>query len=240
MPPPPITESEYVVLLNLLSTEIENAFIIFHTYEGLNHLAHNDSSVLTVLNADALFWNTYRNTLVSSIFMTASRIFDDATDAITMRTLLGITLGNLHLFSKNALRARKIGTGPEPEWLDGFMAQTWEPTEPSQLRHLQKALKPHAARFKDVYVPVRNAVYAHRLMSDDQADDQLYPKTNREELAKMLLALQDLIDTLRDLYDNGAEPVLGQRNYTENEKRARSGVETILRKLVAEKAAATA
>jgi hypothetical protein len=232
MIPPPIGPSSYADHLKIVSAEIENAFILFYTYEELNRLESNDSAVLDVLNADALFWKTYRNATVSSLFMTMGRIFDVAADAITIKTLLQITLGNLQLFSKDALRARKIGKGPEPEWLDGFMAQAWVPTKPAELRHLQKVLNTHAARFKETYVPVRHAVHAHRLMSDDRAGDELYPKTNRKELGKTLHFLRDLIDALQHLYDNGAEPMLGQRDFAEHEKRARSAIEKVLRKLV--------
>jgi hypothetical protein len=135
---PTLSEEQYTSKLRLISAEIENAFIMFHTYEELNRLAHHDSSLLAVLNADALFWNTYRNNLVTNLFMTTSRLFDPVAAATTVQTVVTATLRNLRLFSKEALRIRKTGKGPVPRWLDEFMEKVWVPTEPWQLTCLSQ------------------------------------------------------------------------------------------------------
>lgn len=229
---PKLTQLEFVTDLNLVSMEIENAAIVFHTYEELNRLALEDEAVRAALDSDALFWRAYKASLLSYLFMTMSRIFDPAKDAITIQKVVSATLGNLDLFSKQALGARKMGHGPKPWWFDDFMKKVWVPATSRDLRHLQKALIPHLNLFTSVYQPIRNAIYAHRLVSDDQAGYELFQKTNREDLGRMLDFLQDLISCIRDLYNNGNQPKLGQLNLSEQAKDIRGGTEKVLRRLV--------
>ena len=229
--PPKLSESEYAGLLELVSTEIENAFLIYQTYEELNRLALGDVTIFRVLNADASFWQPYRGILLSSLFITMSRIFDPASDAITVQKLVTATLANVQLFSKEALKARKIGGGPEPAWIDDYMKNVWVPIEATQLRFLQKALNPHISLFTSVYLPIRNNIYAHRLMSDDRAGAELFPKTNREEIGETINFLRELVAVIQNLYRNGDEPKLGGRNLSDRGKRIRTGVEMVLRKL---------
>lgn len=231
MPREPLAESEYLEMLNLIDTEIENTFVIFHTYEELNRLALNDSAIFAVLNADALFWQAYRSTLLTSLFMTMSRLFDPVSQTITVQSVVTATLGNLQLFSDASLRARKTGTGSTPPWLDEYMKTAWIPTEASQLRHLQKALNPHVSLFQSAYLPIRNDVYAHRFMSDDEAGVTLFPRTNREELGTTIDFLQDLIFAIQNLYLNGREPKLSQYDPKDKAQRIREGAEKVLRKL---------
>jgi hypothetical protein len=91
--------------------------------------------------------------------------------------------------------------------------------------------KPHVSLFQSVYLPIRNNVYAHRFMSDDQAGVELFPKTNREELGATVDFLQDLIGAIQNLYLNGNEPKLGQQDFKNKAKRIRGGAENVLRKL---------
>jgi HEPN superfamily AbiU2-like protein len=229
--PPKLSQREYASLLKLVSNEVETAHIIYHTHEELNRLALKDEAVFKVLNADAEFWQPYRGVLLQSLFITMSRILDPVKDAITIQKLVTATLANLQLFSKDALRARKLENGSEPWWLKDFLAAAWVPTKASDLRQLQKALTPQITLFKTDYLPIRNAIYAHRLMTDDQASEELFPKTNREGVGKMIRVLQELVAAIQHMYDNGDEPKLGELDPGESGKRIRTSVEKVLRKL---------
>jgi hypothetical protein len=152
-------------------------------------------------------------------------------NAHTIYTLINTTLGNLSLFSAAALRSRKTKGGSDPDWLEDFVAEAWTPTSTKDLRHLKVALAPHTRRFEKVYRPIRHAIYAHTLMSNDQAGTQLFGETRRDEVARILDFLHDLIGTVRNLYDNGRKPKLGKRDFTEYNERIRNGAATVLRKL---------
>ncbi|HXN46544.1 MAG TPA: hypothetical protein VN893_07875 [Bryobacteraceae bacterium] len=179
-----LTPAEYWSEVQLLSTEIEAAIVIYYTYEEINRLAVHDKRVLRSLNEDPLFWRTQVHCLQASLFLTLSRIFDLEANAHTIHTLINATLGNLQLFSAAALSSRKMSGGPRPDWLDSFVASAWIPTNAKELRHLKTSLAPHTRRFQEVYRPIRHAIYAHRLMSDEQAGVQLFGGTNRERLQR--------------------------------------------------------
>jgi hypothetical protein len=126
---------------------------------------------------------------------------------------------------------RKTHGGPKPLWLDDYMAEVWIPTSAKDLRHLKTALSPHTKRIEKVYRPIRHAIFAHRLMSDDQAGVQLFGDTSRDEVGTILDFLHDLIESIVNLYTNGFEPELGRRDFKEHNQRIRDGVAKVLKSL---------
>jgi hypothetical protein len=231
MPHASVTPGEYWSQMQLLTTEIEDAITIHYTYEEINRLALHDEAILTALNRDSLFWKTQMYCLQTSLFITLSRIFDTGPKAKTIRKLISDTLGHLELFSATALAARNTNGGQNPERLDEYMAEPWVPASADDLRHLKRALKPYASRFRQVYEPIRHAMFAHRLMSNVEAGATLFQDTNREEVSVMLDFLRDLIDAISNLYLYGRKPELGTRSYKDHNQRIRDGVSAVLKRL---------
>lgn len=233
-PAPALTADQFWNELRLVSTEIEDSVVLFHTYEELNRLALSDENILMALNRDALFWNTYRHSLLTSLFITLGRIFDKDSDAHSIHRLLAAVTRNRHLFSAQSLRERRIeqNGGQKPDWLDEFMTGTWEPKEAGHLAHFKPAIKPHEKRFREIYAPIRHSIFAHRLMSNFEANHELFRSTNREDLGVMLDFLHDLIECITHLFMNGAEPKLGTRDFQEYNQRVRDGVGTVLERLL--------
>ena len=238
VPPVPLqrnalTELEFWADIQLVSTEIEDAITIFHTSEEINLLAVHDGEILRLLNEDALFWKVQTYSLQTSLFMILGRIFDSAQDARSIHKVVSTVVGQHQLFSKQALAARKTKEGFPPDGLDQFIAAAWAPSSAAELRFLKKGLAKHNGRFEEVYRPIRNKIFAHRLLSNDQAAFQLFRVTSRVEVAEILDFLHDLIDAIQDLYLNGNQPELDKRSYTEYNQRIRAGAQRVLRKLAA-------
>ena len=228
-----LTEAEFWSDVQLLFTEIEDAIAIFHTAEEINRLAVADQEILRLLDEDVLFWKVQVYSLQASLFIILGRILDSAPGAHSIHKVVNATLSHPEFFSKEALAARKMAGASKPEWLDDYIAKAWAPCAVAELRHLKKALATHNSRFVEVYRPIRHAVYAHRLISNDQAAFELFGKTNRDEVAAILNFLHDLIDSVQDLYVNGIRPELGKRVYGEYNQRIRNSTENVLRKLAA-------
>ena len=188
--------------------------------------------MLRVLDEGPLFWRVQAHCLQASLLITLGRIFDEDPRSRSIHTVVNATIGHPELFSKQALAGRKRGGGPKPEWLDDFITAAWAPTSAGELRHLKRGLAEHNARFAAVYRPIRHAVFAHRLMSNDQAAFELFNKTNRDEARASLDFLHDLIDAIRELYVNGVRPELGTRCDTAYNQQIRNGTEKVLRKLL--------
>jgi len=228
-----MTQGEFWGEIQLLSTEIEDAITIFHTYEEINRLTVEDAEIYRVLNEDALFWKCQRYCLQTSLFIILSRIFDRAKDARSIHKVIRAAVGHPEWFSKEALATRKRTEGFPTDGLNQYLGTAWAPSTPVEVRHLKKELAGHHGRIDDVYRPIRNKVFAHRLTSNDQDASELFGRTNRVEVGKILDSLHDLIDAIQALYVNGTRPELGKRSYNEYNQRIRAGTERILRKLAA-------
>jgi hypothetical protein len=223
------TEAQYWIDLQLLSTEIEDAVTIFHTAEEMNRLALTDAAILRALNREPLFWQGYRSTCQTALFMTMGRIFDRGSDTHSIHKIIDAALNHWRFFSRQSLRNRRtLGGGEEPQWLNDFIAAAWEPSCAADLEFLRAELAPHTEHFGDVYRPIRDAVIGHRLMTNDQAAVQLFPNTNREQVGRILDFLHGLIGRLIHLYNNGTKPVMGQNDFTDYNQRVRSEVQNLL------------
>jgi hypothetical protein len=231
MPTKPLTEAEYWEDVQLLSNEIEDAVAVFQTYEAINQAALEDAAIFRLLNEDALFWNVQVHSLQMSLFMVLGRIFDSASDAHSIHRVVNATLGHLEFFSKEALTARRMEGGSKPEWLGPFVAGAWVPSTAADIRHLKKELGVRHNRFEETYRPIRHAIFAHRLMTNARAALELFPKTNRDEIAAILDFLHDLIGAIRDLYLNGARPQLGVRLHKDYNDRIKASTKSVLCKL---------
>lgn len=231
MSPANLTEQDYWAEVQLLSQEIEASRIVYHTYEEVNRLALQDATAFQAINRDPQFWKTHMHCMQTTLFMTLSRIFDSHPDAHTIHSVIRATLGNVAFFSAASIERRKTRGGQRPDWLDDYMKSVWVPADPGALRFLKKALAPIAKRFEAIYRPIRHAIFAHRIMSDDDSSVQLFGGTNRQEVGQIKDFLQDLIDAIEDLYLNGNEPTLGTRDYTDSNQRIRSEVATVVRRL---------
>jgi hypothetical protein len=152
---PAITESTYWSNVQLLASEIEEAIVIFHTAEEINRLALRDSTIYRVLNEEPLFWQAYRSTSQTALFMALGRIFDSAPESHSIHKVVSTTMDNIQFFSRPALKARRTIAGQEPDWLGTFVAAAWEPVSAADLRFLKRALQPHSRLFESVYRPIR-------------------------------------------------------------------------------------
>jgi len=229
---PALSESDYFNEVRLLDSEIEEAIIVFHTAEEINQLALRDSRIYQVLNEEPMFWQAYRSTCQTALFIGLGRIFDSSPGGHSIQKVISSTMENFAFFSKVALKARRMrGRTDEPEWLPEFVAAAWQPESAADLRFLKHSLKPYIKLFEEVYRPIRHAIYGHRLMTNDEAGSQLFPRTNREAVGRMLDFLHELIDSIIDLYNNGKRPRLGERDFTGHNDRIRNGARNVLRKL---------
>jgi hypothetical protein len=99
------------------------------------------------------------------------------------------------------------------EWLEDRINEAWEPTG-RDLRELRKSIKPHTATFQALYAPIRNKVFAHSIVTDQQLINELFQKLQIPEIEQLLYALHDLLSNISDLFYNGRKPVLGKSTYS--------------------------
>lgn len=226
-----MTETEYWHKCNLLSIEIDDALAIYHTYEQIHQLQATNKTALAVLNADVLFWKVQLYCLKTSLFIVLGRIFDPAPDAHSIQKLVRATQDHPEFFSRDAIANRKSSGGSKPEWLDDYLMSVWI-VEPTTLRALRKELLRYVKRFEDIYRPIRNQIYAHKLLGSDESIYELFQKTNRKDVEDILHFLRDLMYCIENLYLNGNEPVLGLRSFDNYRENIRESTRSVFEKIV--------
>lgn len=223
-----MTESEYWHQLDLFATEVDNANVIYHTYEEINCVSLTDQDVHTALDKHALFWNVQVYSLQTSLMMVLGRIFDMDGDTHSVHKVINATICSLSIFSKDSLEKRKITHGVTGKDLENFMVGTWAPSCASDLRPLKKALVTHTTRYKNTYRPIRDKFIAHRVINNPDDVWNLFAATNRTEIGETIAFLSDLVEALQDLYQNGREPVLGGQRSGAYNRKIRDGVKEVL------------
>ena len=172
-------------------------FLAIHSYAQRQHIEY-------ALNEAPLFWNTILGALQQSALITLGRIFDKSSKH-NVRELLSLAENHVQIFSRPALKARKmIGQSGEPDWLAQYVAEAYEPTK-LDLRRLAQRVNKHRATFEMRYKPLRDKIYAHKVL-DGEAARVLYSKTRVGELQNLLLFLVGLYNVLWELLYNGRQP----------------------------------
>jgi len=214
-------ERYYQVFCNELHT-ILGSYTFWRMIQ--NRLA-TEPELLHALNATPLSWTITRYALQVTLFITLGRVFDPDTAAFSADVLLKTCIREIEIFNKDNLRKRKLDAAntSEPDWLDDYIRNAYEPTE-SDFQCLRGELTKQRKVFDSVYRPVRHKLIAHRDKEYLGKGDDLWKATNVGELEAILWFLHDLKETLSDAYLNGRQPILQGRKpdvglYERNHKR---------------------
>src|SRR6266702_8883750 len=181
-------EPEYKRHFDLIANQITGATSAFYTYMEINKFASEGNEKYQKINRDGHFWSGQLYALQTTWFIILGRIFDSTRGAYSIHDFLKTTVAYKSFFSKQALaeRKRKAAGQAEPEWLDGYVKAAWEPTT-ADLEKIRATIEASDAKWKKVYQPIRNKVFAH---TD--------PKVAVEDLFRDTL-VGDIEDILHDL-----------------------------------------
>jgi hypothetical protein len=205
------------------------------SYLTIHNVAARDRAVHRMLSSSALHWNTTLGALQQSAFITLGRIFDQKSEHNIDR-LIQLAQAKPTPFSKDALRARKRGTSPEPpEWLDQRIAEAYEPTT-ADFRELRKEIRKRRSIYESNYRALRNEFFAHSETIDSYEVDALFARTNIGELQELLDFACALHGALWALYFNGTRPKMTLSKDAASPmrklyERMQSETEALLRKL---------
>ncbi len=170
-----------------------------------------DQKLLDRINETPLFWITTHHALLLAAFVALGRIFDQSSPH-NVDSLLRVAIDNRQIFTRQALQARRIRDGLDPEFAAEYVADKYEPTATDfrQLRaEVGKRRKVYAARFKDV----RDKIYAHRQISDLDGINALLAKARLDEMQAIFGFLHALNEALWELFNNGRQPILRMPNF---------------------------
>lgn len=175
----------------------------------LNNKISEDKELLFALNRTPLSWTVIRHSLNVTLFITLGRVFDVDHEAFSVDDLLKCCIDEVDIFTKEALRNRKMdgGNGIEPEWLEDYIEKAYEPSK-SDFQRLRGEIAKRRRIFESVYRPIRHKLIAHNDKEYIDKADKLWVETNIDELEGIIWFLYDLKETLFDTYQNGRKPEL--------------------------------
>lgn len=211
--PPSLTEKEFWRDYDIIRNDVNAAMVACYTHRTINHIAATDFEVLGRLNRTPDFWRIASFSLQSTLIIVLARILDNDHNVHSVYKVLNATTAHPEFFSRDALRARKLipGTDPNPPYLDEYVQNAWVPTV-QDLRKLKRALAPHKTKFDAIYKPIRNQI-AHIILKDEALVADLYCKTLKTDIDEILCFLHNLIRSIWHLAFNGTEPNLSGDNY---------------------------
>jgi hypothetical protein len=233
--PPPLTEAEYWRKYKLIEDDVHAAMLFCYTHRAINHIPAREADISVAMNRTPEFWIVTSSSLQSMLFIVLARILDSDGEVHSIHKLLNATTAHPEFFSKAARRARVLRNASTP-WQPEMLAEydrnnTWEPTT-DDLRTLKKDLRPHKAKFDEIYRPIRNHV-AHLILKSDSEIAKLYEGTLKADIDTILCFLHNLVKAIWHMAYNGQPRNINRDNYGYSDKRGRIIKETedLLRRL---------
>jgi hypothetical protein len=188
-----------------------------YTWLALDTRVGGDEALLSLFNEHAGIWNAVRASLVVATISALGRIYDDDRKTNSARQLLKRAVANPVLFTRDALRARRVRGGMAPAAAEAFVAaaevfvagtNAFEIVR-TDLAALDDAFEAQSLIYLAKVRPIRHKVYAHtgRITRDER--DALFtglpPVRDFERLVVFPLRLHR---ALFSLYTDGRRAIL--------------------------------
>ncbi|MCC6989682.1 MAG: hypothetical protein IT181_11825 [Acidobacteria bacterium] len=203
MPPEQVFERQ----LEALRRNCEAAAQCFYGHQAINEMALRRPAVRRALNRNGMFWTTTAGAMQVATFIALGRAFDQGSPHNVDR-LLKLAQSHTSLFSRDALQKRKQGRdATAPSWLDAYMQNVYVPA-PADFRRLRAHVKRHRRLYENSYKTLRDKYFAHTEIADETDVENMFSKTSKREIERLLLFLIRFYESLWHLYMNGHRPTL--------------------------------
>lgn len=197
----------YVKYHEHFSNEVYQATAFYVIWKNLQNKPAQDKKLLEAICVNAMSWNFIRHSMMVSLIMTLGRIFDTDGESVSIDDLIKSCVNDIHLFSKESLRQRKLLSHNASEWIDSYMESVYEPRAEDFLK-LKSYIKKYRKIYDDYYKPLRHRLFAHSDREYHSQSDELFKATKNANMEEMLNFLQDLNVAIREAYLNGQKPEL--------------------------------
>ena len=206
--------------LEVFRSEEETAQQLFFSYLALHNLPANDRDILRLMNEAPLFWITTRHALLLAAFVVLGRLFDQKSRH-NLDRLLNLAMKDRQLFSKAGLAKRRQKEGMAAAQAAAYAAEAYEPTA-ADFRILRKQVATRRRIYEARYRDIRDKIFAHKALSNTADTDQLFKKTNIEEMKALFAFLHALHNALWELLFNGRRHDLRIEQFNSKPIRGRS------------------
>ncbi len=207
-----MTDDEFSRHYTVLRNEVTEATHSYYTYKAINNFAAENELHLRRINAASDFWIITQRVLYSTFMLAIGRVFDRDERSFSIHKFLDQIVAHPERFSRIALAERKKRQlGFQEEWLDDYMKEVWEPNA-AELHNFREALAPSRAKYDAIYKHLRHKTIAHSDMDRD-AIKVFVGRSRHGDIEDILYVLTDLLDCVRQLWDNGVRLEPGIRTH---------------------------
>jgi hypothetical protein len=198
-------ETEFERELQMFGKDADVATQCFYVWVTVHDAARKNLKLYHLLGRDA-FWNLAVGSIQANSLIALGRIFDTDTRSHRIERLLKLAEKNTDIFSKAALRKRKLKQAANShEWIDDFMRGNIYVPKASDLKRWRSFVEARRKVYASCYKQLRDKVYAHKDRTDITG---FVGRTNIRELGRLVSDMYQLHDVLRDLLQDGRKPQL--------------------------------
>lgn len=220
--------------INFLRDEIYSATLSWHSYLTVNREINASEALLDALNRHPSFWRITLNGLQHNTIVVLGRLFDKNPNSRSIREIVKACKAHPELFSKAALRARRLHDDPkaaDQPWFDDYIEKAFEP-DADHFNELEKKVDETIETWESAYGPIRNKVVAHRDKLSKDAVSAMFAKTKIRDITSLLEALYDISEAIWELGMNAQQlkfPHKVNSRVAEAEKAAKGMLGAILK-----------
>jgi hypothetical protein len=191
--------------LNTFRSEVDWAIRLLYSHLTVHSIAAKRPATLKASIARYSDDNSRRASM--SGFIALGRIFDQKSPH-NVDKVLRLAQNQISIFSKTELAKRKsAGGGSAKEWLSDYLDGAYEPTH-KDFRKLRKQVASQRAVYMEMCDQIRDKIFAHNEVNKPEAVKELFSRVELGRFQKLIIFLNQLHESLWQLYHNGHKPVL--------------------------------
>jgi hypothetical protein len=202
-----MNEDQYWQFYNAVRSDLVKAAYCYYAGKAIHTFAAESRENLQRLNEQATFWKTTLHGTQVAWFMALSRLFDEGSDTHTLDKFLNHTVAHPEFFSRDAFDARRMkdAGGVRPDYLDDYVANIWVPRT-NDLRDMRRMIQPYRQKWRTDYVPIRNQIFAHSIVIDQQGISVLFSRMLIGDIEDIFQGLYNVLEIIKELWLNGRHP----------------------------------
>ncbi|HEY7640198.1 MAG TPA: hypothetical protein VH814_10770 [Steroidobacteraceae bacterium] len=195
-------EQQFEAHLTALKSNARAASIFVYTEITLHHFFDGDLDLFNRVNEHAGFWNGVLAALQTSGFIALGRMYDEDSNAHTIRALLRFVEEYIGLFRPDALLLRRQAAGMRAEDAHSFAEDSCT-LKTSDLQPVRDQFETFRQLYKANVEPIRHKVFAHAGKIHRKELNELFTKVFLRDLERMVVFPLRLERALGGVYLDG-------------------------------------
>lgn len=177
------------------------------------HEALGNKEYVGEINNNANFWRLFEASMLSSVFISIRRIYENEPDSHNFQNFIRNCSENIEQFTLQNVKNRKISSGALPiAEAEKYIVGKYQPSQ-EDFTGLARYVKERSKNMRGVYTKVASKVYAHAIHFKHLEALKPNQSLNLYEIEKALLSVWHVYEQVWQLYENGKKPDYNESKY---------------------------